>query len=547
GPGSALAADEKSTFQGRKVVFTEPLNVQTDLADLLGHGQGVPIPLFPLPATRSLFDHEQALLVRHPSVVTDPDLTFDLCDIDGDGNLGNPDGPWTFKTLMTAMANEPRTGVSPEEFVREWIRGWETDPATGENWIVNNDEVPARNVQAILDGWEDPDSGVLDLDVSPFRLLGIVNRLDLRDAVGYGGPGTAGELRFVFGLVESAGGGGGPTDPPGTDPDGGTLENNPSGEQIVGEVIPGPIPGGSCGTRRVTVIFEYKVDADSCQDVLSYAEAWENLDIDPRHPEFDSMTAAELADFKADLQAITDGVVLADAAPGRPNGNAIGQIRTNEFVMGSPWEMREFTLQAFGDGTSTDPQLPNGLERQAHVLRLDTSKQTPDLDYALPQNTFLQQVLASFINDTNGGVLQAICHGEHVVPEWVLAGGDTLPVLLPFLAGRADFMVFDQASTHFSTPGINGWDDPDGARSCEPAEIRFNFSSTTCTGCHGADLLDPSADPAFYHVNPNVFDPVEGAELSRFMTGTREDEDVNTPIPDPSAYGGQPQHFFDLA
>ena len=30
-----------------------------------------------------------------------------------------------------------------------------------------------------------------------------MNRLDLRDAVGYGNPGNAGELRFVFGLVNS--------------------------------------------------------------------------------------------------------------------------------------------------------------------------------------------------------------------------------------------------------------------------------------------------------------------------------------------------------
>ncbi|MFP6639113.1 MAG: hypothetical protein VCC04_02625, partial [Myxococcota bacterium] len=69
----------------------------------------------------------------------------------------------------------------------------------------------------------------------------------------------------------------------------------------------------------------------------------------------------------------------------------------------------------------------------------------------------------------------------------------------------------------------------------------------TCSGCHGADTLDPAVDPGFYHVNPNLFDPSTGAGLSRFMTGTEEDENVNTPIPDPSRYNGEPQHFFDLA
>ena len=92
-----------------------------------------------------------------------------------------------------------------------------SDPnGTQNGWTVNRDLVPARpNINALLNGWLQGDPGELNLDVSPFRLLAIVNRLDLREAVGYGGPGTAGELRFVFGLVEALGGSRSDVLPPG--------------------------------------------------------------------------------------------------------------------------------------------------------------------------------------------------------------------------------------------------------------------------------------------------------------------------------------------
>ena len=106
---------------------------------VLDAGKGGAIPLFPLPAQGSLLDSEQALVIRHPSVVADPDLTFDPCDIDGDGNLGNPDGAWTFKTLMTAMANESRTGISRPKSL--CASGW---PAGKSTDLVNDDVVPAR-------------------------------------------------------------------------------------------------------------------------------------------------------------------------------------------------------------------------------------------------------------------------------------------------------------------------------------------------------------------------------------------------------------------
>lgn len=538
GLGQSSVNSRKFAFDGRELVSSEPVNIQSDLLAVLDAGKGGAIPLFPLPAQGSNFDEEQALVIRHPSVIADPDLTFDPCDVDGDGNLGNPDGAWTFKTLMTAMANESRTGITPEEFVREWIAGWEV------NGLVNEDNVPARDVSSILQGWEEGPGGVLNLDQSPFRLLAIVNRLDLRDAVGYGDPGNAGELRFVFGLVNS----GSSNDGPLSEHDEMLGDRAGQDDFLPAGGLDAPGGGGSCGVRRMSVIFEYKVDANSCQDVLAYAEAWEALDGDAGHVEFDTMDPADLADFLADLQDITDTVVLADSAPNRPNGNALGQIRTNELVMGSPWEMREFTLQPAPGIDPSDPDFSDGSSLFPHMLRLDTTKQTPDLDFALSQNTQHQALLAGYINNEENGTPKAICNGNHVVPLSLQLDDQSIPVEIPFLAGRADFFSGFQESTHFSAPNIQDWNDPDGGPDCDAAKIRFNFSSATCTGCHGADALDPQVDPGFYHINPVVFTPGVGAGLSRFLTGTQVEDDPDCcGIPDPSPYNGPAQHFDDLS
>ena len=546
GLGQKVVDNQKSTFEGRKLVSREPVDFQSDLSAVLNAGKGQPIPLFPRSAQGAPFDSEQALVIRHPSVVADPNLTFDPCDIDGDGNLGNPDGAWTFKTLMTAMANQSRTGISPEEFVREWVATWDVDG------LVNDDNVPARNTTSVIQGWEEEPGGALDLDQSPFRLLAIVNRLDLRDAVGYGGSGTAGELRFVFGLVSSGGGGGGPF---GDNAEFGEGSGEGLGGEVIGERgtesdfiasggldVPG---GGSCNMRKMSVILEYKVDANSCQDVLGYAQSWEALDQDPGHIDFDQMSPADLEDFLVDLQAITDTVVLADAAPNRPNGNALGQLRTNELVMGSPREMREFTLQP---ESGSGPALVTEDGLVPHLLMLDTTKQTPDADFGRTINVDLQALMAGYINDADGGVSEAICKGEHVVPLSLLPVDVTSPVSTPFLAGRADFFSNNGLQgTFFSAPGIEDWEDPDGGPGCDAAKLRFNFSSATCTGCHGADTLAVGADPRFYHIDPTVFTPGEGARLSRFMTGTQVDGDPDAgAIPDPSPYNGPAQHFNDL-
>ena len=140
-------------------------------------------------------------------------------------------------------------------------------------------------------------------------------------------PVTAGELRFIFGVVQ-----------------------------------PNPWGGGSeatCGRKQFTTIFEYGVPITGCTNVVDWAKQWTALQA------FPGFTAGYLAQ----LQSMTESVVLHGAAPAKGNQNAIDQIRTNEIALGGQWELREFTL------TDEKPaaDLPSNGE-----LRTHTVAQTPN-------------------------------------------------------------------------------------------------------------------------------------------------------------------------
>lgn len=238
-----------------------------------------------------LVDPERELLVTATSVVEDPARTFDPCT-----GAGTPGGAWTFAKLMRDMANHPSSGVKVEEFVMNWLQTWNAPQST------LSFPVPARTaMQSVIANWPKLPNGKLDVEKAPFRLLAIVNRLDLRTGSAYA-AGDAGEGRFVFGLVNQA-------------------------------------ANGTCAassTRPFTVILEYKVPKSGCTAVHDYAAQWRALgDIALGDPA-----------YNAALQAITDQFTAAGAAPSSINGSAIGQIRTNENALAPEWELREFELAA---------------------------------------------------------------------------------------------------------------------------------------------------------------------------------------------------------
>src|SRR5262249_8302945 len=124
----------------------------------------------------------KSLLINDPSVVGtgDPTRTWDPCT-----GVGTKLGAFTFGNLMTEMTNQPLTGTPPSSFGRQWLKPWQS------NQPLNTFNVPARpniNTQ-IINPWLAARGGAsLDLGIAPFRLLAIVNRLDLRTGSGgYGG------------------------------------------------------------------------------------------------------------------------------------------------------------------------------------------------------------------------------------------------------------------------------------------------------------------------------------------------------------------------
>jgi hypothetical protein len=246
-----------------------------------------PAQIFIPPPPGIDLDPARTLMITDVSVVEDPERTYDTCT-----GLGNPDGAWTFKTLMTHMANQSATGVDPAVFVEDWLQSWNV------NHTINTFPVPARTRinTRVLNNWPRID-GKLDLNQSPMRLLAIANRTDLRKSSLrtrsiYGGGGgiplDAGEGRFVFGVMDRD-------------------------------------SAGGCRAMEFTVILEYGVPIRQCKAIRNYAQQWSNLN------QFSLGDSA----YNAALQAITDQFTAAGADPNKPNGSAINQIRTNEIALSS--------------------------------------------------------------------------------------------------------------------------------------------------------------------------------------------------------------------
>jgi len=135
------------TFVGREfrgeapMAFLEPETLRKQIE--LQLPIRIPFPVvFGPPA---LVRPERSLLINAPSVVEDPTRTFDLCT-----GAGNPNGAWTFNTLMTNMANQPVSGVNPADFVENWMRQW------GSTQVINTFPAAARAqvINQVLNAWE---------------------------------------------------------------------------------------------------------------------------------------------------------------------------------------------------------------------------------------------------------------------------------------------------------------------------------------------------------------------------------------------------------
>ncbi|WP_440222594.1 hypothetical protein ACQQ2N_16125 [Dokdonella sp. MW10] len=396
----------------RPVAFIDPDRLRRDIDT----GTPFEIPAEAGAGIAALTSAERSLMVVHPRVVEDRDRTFDACT-----RRGNPRGAWTFNALMTNMANEPATGVNAAEFVERWLKGWTVDQN------VNTFDIVKRPLMAdlVLDVWPRDGAGRLDLEQSPMRLLAIVNRVDLRGNLVYGGGGDAGEGRFVFGVMQR-------------DRD------------------------GNCSEMPFTVILEYGVPLEGCRDVQAWGRKWHDLD----------GFVLGSSTYNAALQDLTDVFTSADAAPGKPNGSAINQIRTNENALDRLWELREFNVGA-----------------SSQHLETVSTKLTPHREtynpFPAPHTSTLQ---ADFVN----GNAPTILLDGHDVPATFLGQ--------PFLTG---------ASLNPSTAPAAAWIHP----AIFDNDARHHFSLNTCDACHGSETAT-----RFLHVFPRSMGTQ--AALSRFLTGS---------------------------
>ncbi|HEX3697890.1 MAG TPA: LamG domain-containing protein [Polyangia bacterium] len=324
------------------------------------------------------------LEIRDVSVVDDPVRTA-------------PGGAWTFGKLMEDMAPTPADAPAMVETMLSSFLSQQT---------VNSFTLPPRpGVQQVLNSMRGPD-GKLDLSQQSFRLLAIVNRIDLNDV----SASTAGEGRFVFGFVP------------------------------FGQVM------------QATLIIEYSIPAASPADIADLANAWHALRALPFPSE----------DYNAALQKVTERFTARNAAPGRPNGSAVGQIRTNDFFQfGGAWEFREFHLDAT---SGTLVPAPVAL--------------TPDRSF-----NFSPQL------------------GQFAVANEpaILAEKHTVPLMFdgaPFQGGNVD------ASDFFTwqVPGVS-------------PETRHRFARNTCNGCH----TQGETGAAFFQINPRF--PFQESQLSGFLLG----------------------------
>ncbi len=410
------------SFEGRKVTKSDIVQAIAE-ADITPDN---PIDATPLGLSQNI-SFEHSIVINHPDVVNDPNRTFDRCS-----GSGTPMGAWTFGHLWTEMINQPLTGMPPEDAARKWLDTWHSNQE-----FHFNSALARPGVQQFIDDWDNISGGTFDLKVAPFRLVAIVNRMDLHESVGYGGG--SGETRFVFALEDA-----------------------------------------NCNPLPFLVIFEYGNIQEDCDQMTDLARKWVELANEPvGSPQYNAM-----------LQDITDLVTTRDANPNKPNGSALNQLRTNDFVFDHPWQLREFILDPGGSGLV----VPETVKRTPDIS-LDN---TPQLDQTIDDNlpTIWPFVPFSMLN---------------------ILTGSFDPLEYPAGSG-----IFIRAmASDMPHPGFCFQANLAGNAAISADDARFEYSSNTCAGCHAGDV---NAGGNFTHIDEN-------GNLSQFLSGPHSESDCMSGTP----------------
>lgn len=434
---SVVELDRKGlkNFNPKDLRAKKKLIIPTFIFPMPSGGGSSPAISFPILADKSL-------MITDIGVVEDPGRTFNPCDLNA-ATAGNPNGVWTFGELMRQMASPNPGSIASDAatvtFIQDWLQTW-----SGPN-TINGDNVPGRGVNSIIASWQqlsdaanaaagDP-VGPLLLERVPFKLTAIVNRLDLRGNSGYGFS-DAGEGRLVYCLMDA-----------------------------------------NCNPLEFNVIFEYGINKKTCSSVKAFGLEWANLS-DP------ALVLGSPA-FNGQLEAITNQFTLSGTNTSKPNQNSINQVRTNEFEIGSPWELREFNLNGSG------------------ILELVDVKMEPSRIYNDKNASPETQLLATYANANEADIIA----NNYEIPL-------TLPTGEDFRGGASHTQFPPTGPVNVGANTPHHWDGAVAAPFLiNNDDARHILSLNTCSGCHGGET-----QTFFTHIDPAPFGAPAG--LSGFLTGT---------------------------
>lgn len=321
---------------------------------------------------------------------------------------------WNLGTLLRQMLPPTASEAEVAAFVRSMFKTWaEVTQVPGSPFAapIRDEGDVLKNFLCAAASNNGPSctvaNALVNPDKLPFRLLAIVNRFDINEA------------RFTYGL------------------------NNG-------------------GENKFSLIIEYDLGKIN-KSATAWAADWHKLDDLP-------CTSGNCSAYQAQLKAITDQFAGRGVGNG-VNGNALGQIRTNEaFFQDPPWEFREFIL----DGSGVNATL-----KQIRVAK------NPPSDM---NNT---ETLAALIVAN----AQAILNNTFFMPDGF----------------KGTTSRTEDKNGSGGGPGFR-WNFNSTATNV-PENLRRAFAMNTCIGCH---LERENKLDGFYHISPMNNHQGEN-KLSNFM------------------------------
>jgi hypothetical protein len=397
-------------------------------------------------------------------IVVDKELLITAPEVVDAGEAKYP-GPLSFGHLVEQAFGKEEAPMR----VAQWLQGWVEGRLPQKE---NEQAVPARaglnealiRIWQRLDGYDvnTAEAWVPKLANAPFRLLAIVNRMDLAQSESFSGKvvspyggssGLAtsenGEARLIFCLMEENG---------------------------------NPVEKG------LTLIFEYGLDGNDATQRLNWAMAWHALG---KHENFDEAYRNELTLL---TRRFTDRGALPQAPAAKvdqtsssstPERMQLLRVRSNDGVGGAVREFREFGLleNEFRPVVMLGAPREEFYDRKSDLnrklvrwLKEDAGKANTELQLAMQRN-----------QDSNEPPVRR----EVVFPEFLFVDKKRVPV-----GGFASHAP--DVNTHWDGMGMSD------------ENLRRSVSLQSCCGCHCGDT-----NSEFYHVAPRR--EGEAAVLSKFL------------------------------